>query len=333
MSDFDSLLIVSFGGPEGPDQVDDFLARIAEGKNIPAQRLEEVKQRYLSFGGISPANENNRKLLAQLRKEFDDAGLEDMPIYLGNRNSPPFIKDALLEMQNDQRVKTLLFITSPFASFSSCRQYLENIEEARQDLDSQKPIAEIHRLRHFYNHPLFIKIHTDAIKKALDNLPENSHILFSAHSLPLRLADNCAYTTQLMATCNMIMENLGDNYNWDLVYQSVSGAPDQWLGPDILRRIEELGKERQTEAILISPIGFLSSHMEVIFDLDTDAKKSTENLGLKFGRASTPQEDPRFASLILELVEERTKNTNPQFLNDDILTGDCPPNCCLPQKA
>lgn len=347
MSKFDALLIVSFGGPEGPDQIDDFLNRIAEGKNIPAKRLEEVKQRYLSFGGVSPANENNRKLIAELRKEFEsaDGDLKNIPIYFGNRNSPPFIDDALQAMQKDGRTKALAFITSAFASYSSCRQYLENIKSAQENNDSDSPTVE--RLRHFYNHPLFIKIHADAIMEALSKLPKDSnpHILFSAHSLPLILASNCDYPSQLLTACEMTMKEIAlqnttsqKTPTWELVYQSISGSPENWLGPDILSSIDRIGQDSdnpnpKNSAILVSPIGFLASHMEVIFDLDTDAKNHAENLGLEFIRAKTPQEDARFASLIIELVKERVQNIEPKSLDGNIPPNICAPNCCLPKGA
>ena len=330
---YDALIVVSFGGPEGPDQVDDFLNRVTHGKNISTERLEKVKQTYLSFGGISPANENNQELIKQLRVECDNAGLENMPIYLGNRNSPPFIKDTLLEMKDYKNA--LAFITSPFSSYSSCRKYLEDIETAKQSLaDEGISTPEIHPIRHFYNHPLFIKIHADAICKAIHGAPP--YILFSAHSLPLVMAENCEYTAQLLKACKLIMKEViqeikdADSYNWDLVYQSISGDPKNWLSPDIKTVVTNI---KESDSVVVVPIGFLSSHMEVIFDLDTDLKNHAESLGMEFTRTKTPQEDPRFASLVLELITERTENAERRFLTSDTPPDYCPPDCCIDQKV
>ncbi len=340
---YNALVVVSFGGPEGVDQVDDFLQRVTAGKNIPKERLEEVKGRYLDFDGVSPLNENNRKLVSQLEGELKIAGVH-IPVYLGNRNSPPFLADTFCQMKKDitAPINALAFITSPFASYSSCQQYLENIQSAIDDVEGKvvpkngNSYFEVHRLRHFYNHPLFIEIHVGAIRKSLEKLPENSHIIFSAHSLPLTMAEKCDYSKQLQTACELIMTELSDKHDFDLgfelAYQSISGPPNNWLGPDILTAI---GNVKNRDGILVSPLGFLSAHFEVIFDLDVLAKKYAKEHGLEFERASTAQDDERFASLVVELVKERMKpESTPLEIEARSLDGyvpadNCEVNCCL----
>ncbi len=356
--EYDAFMLVSFGGPESKDQVSDFLKRITRGKKISPERLEEITQRYLQRGGFSPLNENNRQLLSRLSEVFKAKGL-DMELYLGNRNSPPFIADALHQMQKDGKQNAIALISSPFASYSSCRQYLENIEEARQELAATQslPVPEVQRLRHFYNHPAFIQIHSENIKESLSSLSQysNPHILFSAHSLPLSMAENCEYSRQIYESCRLIIETLtietltietpiietpGKNLNWSLAYQSISGPPQNWLGPDILQEIKKI-KQDGADAVLVCPVGFLSDHMEVIFDLDTDAKNAAEKAGLGWARSKTPQQNPEFAQMILELLLERTgsdnkttRQTTRQAIGKYKAPGDfCPPECCLKSTA
>ncbi len=351
--EYDAFMLVSFGGPESKDQVSGFLKRITRGKKISPERLEEITQRYLQRGGFSPLNENNRQLLNRLSEVFKAKGL-NMELYLGNRNSPPFIADALQQMQKDGKKSVIALISSPFASYSSCRQYLENIEEARQELAATQslPVPEVQRLRHFYNHPAFIQIHSKNIEESLDSLSQHSnpHILFSAHSLPLSMAENCEYSRQIYESCRLIIEALiietpvietpGKNLNWSLAYQSISGPPQNWLGPDILQEIKKI-KQDGADAVLVCPVGFLTDHMEVIFDLDTDAKNAAEKAGLGWARSKTPQQNPEFAQMILELLLERidsghkaTRQTIRQAIGKYEVPGDfCPPECCLKNTA
>ena len=326
MSAYDSLLIVSFGGPESPDEVMDFLHRITAGRNISEARIQKAAERYYSMGGISPANRLNKEFKARLEAELKRSSL-NLSVYMGNRNSPPFILDALQEMHQAGKTRALAFITSPFGSYSSCRQYLENIQDAQNSFSQthQIPAPQVERLRLFYDHPAFIQIHAQALAEELKNTgTDNTQILFTAHSLPLSMAQNCDYEKQLSQAGQLIIDQLQiQELKHQIVYQSISGPPHNWLGPDILSSLEKLAEEG-VETVVVVPLGFLSDHMEVVFDLDTDAKSKAESLELKWVRTKTPQSHPDFAEMVAGLIKERTDGRDGQTP-----IGSCTQECCI----
>jgi protoporphyrin/coproporphyrin ferrochelatase len=290
---YDALLLLSFGGPEKPDDVLPFLENVLRGRNIPRDRMLEVAEHYYHFGGKSPINDQNRALIAALKHELD------LPIYWGNRNWGPFLTDTLREMQAAGVRRALAFVTSVFSSYSGCRQYLEDIEKSRAEVGEGAPVID--KLRSFYNHPLFIEAQSDEVRTALEQLP-GAELLFTAHSVPSAMAESSNYEIQLNESCRLVAESLGIP-SWSLVFQSRSGAPGQpWLEPDIgdvLRTMEPPG------SVVIVPIGFISDHMEVLFDLDTEAAAIAAERGLKMVRASTVSVHPKFIAMIHELIGER----------------------------
>ncbi len=298
---FDSLLLVSFGGPEKREDVIPFLENVLRGRPVPRERMLEVAEHYYHFGGRSPINDQNRELLRALAAE---PGMT-MPLYWGNRNWQPFLEDTLREMAGHGRRRALAFVTSAFSSYSGCRQYLEDIERARAAVGPEAPVVE--RLRPFYNHPQFIAAVADRVSEAFAQLPPerraSAHLLFTAHSVPLAMAETSDYVRQLEEAASLVAASVGRD-DFHIVYQSRSGAPGQpWLGPDI---VEALGTLKGARDVLAMPIGFVSDHMEVIYDLDTEAREAAEARGLNLVRAGTPGTHPAFVSMIVELVRERT---------------------------
>ena len=332
-SDFDALLLISFGGPEGPDDVMPFLENVLRGKNVPRERMLEVAEHYNHFGGISPINEQNRQLLAAIKQELADHDI-DLPVYWGNRNWHPMIPDALKQMKDDGVSKALAFFTSAYSCYSGCRQYRENIIEAQSEIGTSAP--EVHKLRMFFNHPLYIQASADRVMEALNNVADEkrdqTHFVFTAHSIPVSMAEGCKYSTQLSEACRLIMQNIGE-HNWDLVYQSRSGPPSQpWLEPDVCDFMESL-KARGVEDIVVMPVGFVSDHMEVLFDLDTEAQEKCEDLGIRMQRAASVGTHPKFISMIRHLILERTTGSEKLAIGDMPPNHDvCPVDCCLPGK-
>jgi ferrochelatase len=317
---YDALLLVSFGGPEGPDEVMPFLENVLRGRNVPRERMLEVSHHYDLFGGVSPINEQNRALIAALRAEFVANGL-DLPIYWGNRNWRPFLPDALREMQADGRRHALAFITSAYSSYSSCRQYLEDIARAQAEVGPGAP--QVSPLRKFFNHPSFVAANADHLREALATLPPGSQprarVIFSAHSIPESMAQVSAYEAQLRTACRLVAEASGVG-SWELAYQSRSGSPAQpWLEPDIEERLEALRAEGVAE-VVVAPIGFLSDHVEVLYDLDVAAQRLAERLGMTMVRAATVGVHPAFVRMIHELVAARM----PDRAAPDV----CPVGCC-----
>ena len=270
-SDFDALLIVSFGGPEGQDDVMPFLENVLRGKNVPKERMLEVAEHYKHFGGVSPINDQNRALIAAVEADFKANGL-DLPIYWGNRNWHPMLPDALQQMKEDGIKKALAFFTSIYSCYSGCRQYRENIAVAQEQIGEGAP--EVHKLRMSFNHPNYIAASAGRVQDALNQVPEErraaARFVFTAHSIPMSMANNCTYSTQLEESCRLIMEQIGPQ-NWSLVYQSRSGPPQQpWLEPDVCDYVVQLKQESSdVQDIVMMPVGFVSDHMEVMFDLDT----------------------------------------------------------------
>lgn len=328
---YDAVLIVSFGGPEGRQDVIPFLENVLRGRNVPRQRLLEVAEHYYHFGGVSPLNAQNRALIAALQDELKTHGPE-LPIYFGNRNWHPLLPDTLRKMRDDGVRRALGFFTSAFSSYSGCRQYRENIAAAQQIVGEGAP--QVDKLRMFYNHPGYVEPMIELTAAALAKLPESrrraAHLVFTAHSIPMAMAANCRYETQLLSACELVAGGVG-TANWSLTYQSRSGPPTQpWLEPDVNDRLRELHKQGVTD-VVVAPIGFISDHMEVLFDLDTEANGTAESLGMGFVRVATVGTHPRFVRMIRELIVERISGaTNKPALGSLGPSHDCcADDCCL----
>lgn len=330
-SDFDSLLWVSFGGPEGPDDVIPFLENVLRGKNVPRERMLAVADHYLHLGGASPINDQNRQLIAALEAELARVGPR-LPIYWGNRNWHPLLPDAIRQMRQDGRQRALAFVTSAYSSYSGCRQYLEDIERARAEVGVGAPIIE--KLRPFYDHPGFIDATVDRVQTALTEVPSSvgpfpsTRLVFTAHSIPISMANGCQYVDQLQQVCQLVTERIGLG-SWQLAYQSRSGPPQQpWLEPDIADVLRSLVQDG-CRAVIVVPIGFISDHMEVRYDLDTEARALAAELGLYFVRAATVGTHPRFVTMIRELIVERTQGGPPLSLSmREPICHTCPNECC-----
>jgi protoporphyrin/coproporphyrin ferrochelatase len=320
---YDALLLLSFGGPEGPDDVIPFLENVTRGRGIPRERLKEVGQHYYLFGGASPINDQNRALLDALRKDFAEHGL-DLPVYWGNRNWAPYLTDTLRDLVRDGRRRVLTLTTSAYASYSGCRQYRENLAESLGTLQSEglQP-PRVDKLRHFFNHPGFVEPMADGVLAELAGLPaevrDGAHLAFTTHSIPTAAADTSgpagehgaggAYVAQHLEVAGLIAaavrERTGVDHPWRLVYQSRSGAPHiPWLEPDICDHLQELSTAG-APAVVMAPIGFVSDHMEVRYDLDTEATAKAAELGLPVRRSRTVGADPRFVAAVRDLVIER----------------------------
>jgi protoporphyrin/coproporphyrin ferrochelatase len=316
MTEFDALLVVSFGGPEGMDDVMPFLENVLRGRNVPRERMLQVGRHYELFGGVSPINQQNRNLIAALEKELEQHGPR-LPIYWGNRNWHPLLPDTLQQMAADGVKNALAFVTSAYSSYSSCRQYLQNISAAQAAVGPGAP--QVEKLRVFYKHPLFIEANVDQIRAALEQLGEPAHLVFTAHSIPESMAANCDYALQLGHTGALIAQELSIE-KWHMVYQSRSGSPMQpWLGPDVCEHLRTLRGEDVTSVVL-APIGFVSDHMEVVYDLDVEARRVADEIGMKMVRAATAGTHPAFVRMIRELIVERVNGEAPVNI--------CAPDCC-----
>ena len=327
---YDALLVVSFGGPEGMDDVMPFLENVLRGRNVPRERMLGVAKHYELFGGVSPINGQNRKLIAALGQELDAKGPR-LPIYFGNRNWHPMLADTLRTMRDDGIKNALAFVTSAYSSYSSCRQYLEDIERARESVGPDAP--RVDKLRVFYNHPGFIAANVANVRAALEQIPEDRRsrtpVVFTAHSIPESMAKNCDYEAQLRETSRLISESVDIN-DWQLVFQSRSGSPAQpWLGPDVCDYLREL-PPRGVADVVVAPVGFVSDHMEIIYDLDTEAMALCRELGLNMIRAATAGTHPDFIEMIRELILERMDPETPRrYLGADAPRGDfCHGGCC-----
>jgi ferrochelatase len=270
---YDAVLVVSFGGPEGPDDVMPFLENVVRGRNVPRERLLGVAHHYELFGGVSPINAQNRALIAALRDALAARG-PALPIYWGNRNWHPLLPDTLRQMAADGVRHALAFVTSAYSSYSSDGQYREDIARAQAEVGADAPRVSV--LRRFYNHPGFIEANVAHLRAALDALPAGrrarAHIAFTAHSIPVSMARDSMYVAQLLETCHLVAEGV-QHPAWRLVYQSRSGPPSQpWLEPDIGEHLRAL-KAQGVEDVAIGPIGFISDHIEVLYDLDVEARQ------------------------------------------------------------
>ena len=330
---FDAILVVSFGGPEGMDDVIPFLENVTRGRNVPRERLEEVAHHYELFGGVSPINAQNRALIAALRQELDAHGIE-LPIYFGNRNWDPFLADALQEMAGDGIERALAFFTSAYSSYSGCRQYREDLANAQQAVGPRAP--EVLKTRMFFNHPGWIEANADHVRAALAQVPagREAHVAFTAHSIPLAMAQACRYEDQLRESARLVAEAVGAA-DTALVYQSRSGPPHvPWLEPDILDHLHLLAGQGVTD-VVVSPIGFVSDHLEVLFDLDVEARKTAAELGLNLVRAASASTHPVFIAMIRELIEERLglASSRPAVGRFAASHDVCPVDCCLPSTG
>jgi ferrochelatase len=302
---YDALLVLSFGGPEGMDDVMPFLERVTTGKHVPRERLAEVAEHYALFDGNSPANQQNRELVAALRAQFEDSGI-DLPIYWGNRNWHPLLEETVTQMAADGVRRALAFVTSGYSSYSSCRQYVEDIARARAAAGESAP--QIDKLRVFYNHPGFIDANACRLSDALRTLPyerrAEAAIVFTAHSIPQFMAARSPYATQLAETARLTAMRVGAE-SWSLAYQSRSGSAQQpWLGPDICDVIRKLAA-RGVRDVVLAPIGFVSDHIEVLYDLDVEARQVAASVGVEVVRAATAGTHPCYLLMVVDLVRER----------------------------
>ncbi len=332
---YDAILLLSFGGPEKREDVMPFLENVTRGRNIPQERLLEVAEHYYHFGGKSPINDQCRELMAALRPELDKYGIR-LPIYWGNRNWHPYLKDALTLMRADGVKRALGLVTSAYSSYSGCRQYREDIAAAQAQLGEGVP--QVDKLRVFYNHPGFIEASVARVKDAFAQWPESErgkvHFVATAHSIPSSAAETSDYEKQLRETTRLVAEKSGLG-QWDLVYQSRSGPPTQpWLEPDILEHLRVL-RERGVRDVVVAPLGFISDHLEVLYDLDTEAQQLAGELGMKMARAATVGAHPVFVSMLRQLIQERISPNEPKLAiglfgpNHDV----CPEGCCpAPQR-
>ncbi|GAB3280413.1 ferrochelatase [Kineosporia babensis] len=336
---YDAVLLLSFGGPEAPDEVMPFLENVTRGRGIPRERLEEVEVHYQHFGGRSPINDENRLLLANLREQLDLAGVGDVPVYWGNRNWAPFTTDVLREAHEAGARRVLTVVTSAYPSYSGCRQYREDLAEALITLSREGRSLRIDKIRHYFDQDGFLQPIADSVAAALQSLPDGSRVVFVTHSIPDVMDDASgplgnAYTQTHREACAAVAERVGTVPEWDLVYCSRSGPPSQpWLEPDIGDHLAEL-KAKGVPGVVVVPIGFVSDHMEVVFDLDTEAEEIAQGLDLPFVRAATSGRAPAFAASLARLVVERAaaeRGENPQRPSEagagawhDV----CPATCC-----
>jgi protoporphyrin/coproporphyrin ferrochelatase len=312
---YDAILIVSFGGPERAEDVIPFLETVLRGRNVPRERMLAVAEHYYHFGGRSPINGHSRELIAALRKEVS------LPIYWGNRNWHPMLADTVRQMAADGVGRALAIATSAYPSYSACRQYIENIQAVRAAVGDRAP--EIHKLPPFGNHPLFLQANAERVGDALARIrdrPGDARLVFTAHSIPTAMAATCRYEEQLRYTAGFVSGAVG-HPEWDLVWQSRSGPPHQpWLAPDILDHLRSLAENGVTD-VVAAPIGFLSNHMEVMYDLDVEAAQLCAGLGINLVRAETVGTHPALIAMLRQLIEERLAATSPALCSDDCCPG------------
>jgi len=327
---YDAILLVSFGGPEKTEDVMPFLDNVTRGRDVPRERLLAVAEHYYHFGGRSPLNDQNRALVAALKKDLSEHGMS-LPIYWGNRNWQPFVADAVRQMRADGIERALALVTSAYSSYSGCRQYRESIAAAQAEVGLGAP--RIDKLRVFYNHPGFIQASTDRVREALAQFRAEDagaiRLVATAHSIPCSMAQTSDYEKQLRETTRLVAQCLGMK-NWDLVYQSRSGAANQpWLGPDILDCLRRLAGDGVNN-VIVAPLGFVSDHMEILYDLDHEAHELANSLGMKMVRAGTAGTHPAFIRMLRQLICERISESQPKLSvgfygpNHDV----CPADCC-----
>jgi protoporphyrin/coproporphyrin ferrochelatase len=319
---YDALLLLSFGGPEGPDDVMPFLENVTRGRGVPRERLEGVAEHYHRFGGISPINDQCRALKAAIEADFAAHGI-GLPVYWGNRNWHPFLADTMRAMRADGVRRAAAFVTSAYGGYSCCRQYLDDIDRARAEVAGA---PRVEKLRIYYNHPGFVEPMTANVRDALARLPDGdgAHLVFTAHSVPIAQPGRERYVAELRDVAALVA---GDR-PWDLVYQSRSGPPAvPWLEPDVGDHLQKLHAEGVASAV-IAPIGFVSDHMEVRYDLDVEAAELAARLGLRVERAATVGVHPRFVAMVRELLTERDGPDRPALGALGPRPDVCPADCC-----
>lgn len=341
----EALLLLSFGGPERPEDVMPFLENVTRGRGVPPERLAEVAQHYLHFGGVSPINALNLDIIKAIEAEFAARGI-DVPVYFGNRNWHPMVEDTVERMRADGIGSALVFPTSAWGGYSGCRQYHEDIVRARTAVADA---PELVKLRQYFDHPLLIEAFADGIRAAVAELPEDrrerARLVFTAHSIPVS-ADNASgppgeqglYSRQVAEAARLCAAATGFT-DYDVVWQSRSGPPQvPWLEPDIVDHLDALAPQG-VDAVVICPVGFVSDHLEVIWDLDNEARERAAELGMAFARAATPGPDARFAQMVADLVDEYRSGAEPLRLS--AMTGlgctvngvPCVVGCCeLPAR-
>jgi ferrochelatase len=326
---FDAVVLVSFGGPEGLADVMPFLENVTRGRGVPRERLEDVAHHYELFGGVSPINEQNRELIAALEPALRAVGVE-LPVYFGNRNWHPFLTDTMRQMRDDGVQRALAVFTSAFSSYSGCRQYREDIFRAQHATGPDAP--EVARVRMFFNHPGFVEANAARVRDALgDWSTDGVHLALTAHSIPVAMAKNCAYEAQLIESARLVAAAAGVE-DWAVAYQSRSGLPQvPWLEPDISDQLERVAT-RGIDRVVLSPVGFVSDHLEVLYDLDIEAKEKADALGLELRRAGAVGTHPRFVAGLRDLIVERLEPGTQRAVvgrfgpSHDV----CAPDCCLP---
>ncbi|APA76495.1 ferrochelatase [Mycobacterium avium subsp. hominissuis] len=296
--DFDAVLLLSFGGPEGPEQVRPFLENVTRGRGVPPERLDHVAEHYLHFGGVSPINGINRALIEQLR------AAQNLPVYFGNRNWEPYVEDTVKVMRDNGIRRAAVFTTSAWSGYSSCTQYVEDIARARTAAGPGAP--ELVKLRPYFDHPLFVEMFAGAIADAAAKVPAGARLVFTAHSVPVAADERLGprlYSRQVAYAARLVAAAAGYAEH-DLVWQSRSGPPQvRWLEPDVADHLRALA-ESGTRAVIVCPIGFVADHIEVVWDLDEELRAQAESAGMLMARASTPNAQPRFARLAADLIDE-----------------------------
>lgn len=329
-TNYDALLIVSFGGPESREDVIPFLENVLRGRNVPRERMLAVAEHYYHFNGKSPINQQTRELIAALEHELAKHG-PNLPVYWGNRNWHPMLPDTLRKMKSAGISRALAFVTSAYSSYSGCRQYREDIARARSEIGSGAP--EIDKIRPFFNHPGFIEATEDRLSTALGDIAQdakqNVQLVYVAHSIPLSMASTSDYVQQLEEVRRLVSARLQAS-NDALVYQSRSGSPGQpWLEPDILDYLRKVRTQDLASAVVLAPISFISDHMEVLYDLDIEARQLCTSLSLPMARAKTVGVHPRFIAMIRELILERTNGAERHALGALGRRPDaCAEDCC-----
>ena len=305
MDQFDALLLLSFGGPEAPEHVMPFLENVTRGRGIPRERLASVAEHYLHFGGVSPINGINRALIEQLR------AVVDLPVYFGNRNWEPYVEDAVIAMRDNGVRRAAVFTTSAWGGYSSCAQYVEDIARGRAAAGAGAP--ELVKLRQYFDHPLLVEMFSDAVTAAARTVPDGARLVFTAHSIPVAAQSRCGtdlYRRQVGHASRLVATAAG-YHDYDQVWQSRSGPPQvPWLEPDIANHLTALA-EAGTTAVIVCPIGFVSDHIEVVWDLDNELRGQAEAAGIAFARATTPNANPRFARLAADLIDELRTGREP----------------------
>ena len=339
LNDYDALLVLSFGGPEGEDEVIPFLENVTRGRGIPRERLAQVGEHYFHFGGVSPINAQNRELIANIEAELSRRGI-DLPVYFGNRNWRPFAEDTAKQLLADGRRNVLVFATSAWGGYSACRQYDEDIQRIRE----VTPEITYTKLWQFYGHPMFIELVAEGLRAAVDNADGQTRVLFTAHSVPSAADENAGgptdrhlYSRQVEEAAKLVAKHAGVE-DYELVWQSRSGNPaTPWLEPDVVDRAHELKREGMEHLICV-PIGFITDHMEVVWDLDTELRQACEEMGVTLERTQTVGLEPEFAGMVVDLAQAVATQVKPETLSTVTVQGctvngaPCKEGCCAPVK-